>query len=79
MSGREEIQPKRAQRRPQARPTPRVWLAEAAVQYRERLGNPSVLYEPDYRDRETLLDGLHPERGFATTGELMLLSEVPTA
>jgi hypothetical protein len=67
---------------PLARPTPRVRLAEATVQYRERLGSSlATSIEPDYRDRDALLDddGLHPERGLASAGELMLLTEQPTA
>ncbi|MHC5008615.1 MAG: hypothetical protein ACYTGF_14785, partial [Planctomycetota bacterium] len=58
-------------------PTPRVRLAEAAVQYRERFAG--FGFAPDYTDRNGLLDepGLHSERGFATTSELMLLNEEP--
>jgi hypothetical protein len=68
---------------PLARPTPRVRLAEATVQYRERFGqDPAAVpppREPDYRDRDALLadPGLHRDRGFASTGELMLLTEPP--
>ncbi|MHC4981474.1 MAG: hypothetical protein ACYTGT_21050, partial [Planctomycetota bacterium] len=61
---------------PVPEPTPRVRLPEATVRYRERL-EPGG-FEPSYGDRSGLLgEGIHPERGFATTGELMLLTEQP--
>jgi hypothetical protein len=61
---------------PLASPTPRMRLAEASVQYRERFGSLTTTIEPDYRDR---LDGLRPERGFASAAELMLLNREPTS
>ncbi|MHC4220524.1 MAG: hypothetical protein ACYSU7_18965, partial [Planctomycetota bacterium] len=62
-------------------PTPRARLAEAAVQYRERFGSAAATSpEPDYRDRQGLLDdGLRSGRGFASIGELMLLTGEPQA
>jgi hypothetical protein len=62
---------------PLATPTPRVRLAEATVRYRERFGTAAIASpEPDYRAR---LDGLHPERGYASAAELMLLNKPATS
>jgi hypothetical protein len=62
---------------PLATPTPRVRLAGAVVRYRERFGTAAVASpEPDYRTR---LDGLHPDRGYASAAELMLLNRPATS
>jgi hypothetical protein len=58
-------------------PTPRGRLPEAAVQYRERFAG--FGFAPDYTSREALLDGLRPDRGFATPAELMLLDLEPVS
>ncbi len=57
-------------------PSAHVRVAEAAVRYRERLGTlpASADYAPNYTDRGT---GVRGTRGFASIGELMLLTEKP--
>jgi len=61
--------------------TPRVHVAEAAVGYRDRIGPlpgaPLPHLIPDYtsREREGITAGLRVGRGFASIGEMLLLTE----
>ncbi len=57
----------------------RVRLPQAAIRYRERLGSPLAPLEPDYSDRGAGPNDPRDTRGFASIGELMLLTESPVA
>ena len=66
---------------PLANLAPRVHVAEAIVGYRDRTGPQNILNdpvatpEPDYTSRDSLFESVRVERGIASLGELLFLTE----